>query len=183
MEAIQSTILDAAERRIRTAGYHGFSFRELAADVGIKSSSVHHHFPTKEALGVAVARRYTDRFFAALPAGPPEPELVLRKAFLNAIESDGQVCLCGALASGASSLPPAVAEEAKRFFEQALRYLSDRTAHSGTARRNWAAQILAQLEGAMLVAVALEDRKAFTRATQKFPEAPFRTKQPHPKTA
>src|SRR3712207_8206920 len=40
-------IMDAAERRIRAAGYGGFSFRELAAEVGVKSASVHHHFPTK----------------------------------------------------------------------------------------------------------------------------------------
>jgi TetR/AcrR family transcriptional repressor of nem operon len=57
-----SEIMDAAERRIRTSGYNGFSFRQIAADVGVKSSSVHHHFPTKPALAAAVARRYTDRF-------------------------------------------------------------------------------------------------------------------------
>ena len=134
MEATQIKILDAAEQRIRTAGYHGFSFREIAADVGIKSSSVHHYFPTKELLGVAVARRYTDRFFAALPAEPLEPQTALRKAFLRAIESDGRVCLCGALASGAGSLPPSVAAEARRFFEESLRYLSKRTDQRGTAR-------------------------------------------------
>ena len=43
-------IMDAAERRIRELGYNGFSFRDIAADVGIKSASVHHHFPTKPAL-------------------------------------------------------------------------------------------------------------------------------------
>ena len=170
MEATPIRILNAAEQRIRTAGYHGFSFREIAADVGIKSSSVHHYFPTKESLGVAVARRYTDRFFAALPAEPLEPQTALRKAFLRAIESDGRVCLCGALASGAGSLPPSIAAEARRFFEESLRYLSERTDQRGTARHNWATQVLAQLEGAMLVAVALGDRAAFARATQTFPE-------------
>ena len=50
-------IMDAAERRIRELGYNGFSFRDIAADVGIKSASVHHHFPTKPALAAAVARR------------------------------------------------------------------------------------------------------------------------------
>ena len=39
----------------------GFSFRELAADVGVKSSSVHYHFPTKEALAAAVIRRWAER--------------------------------------------------------------------------------------------------------------------------
>ena len=53
-------IMDAAERRIRLGGFNGFSFREIAADVGIKSSSVHYHFPTKENLAAAVIHRYTD---------------------------------------------------------------------------------------------------------------------------
>ena len=54
-------ILDAAEKRARMAGYHGFSFRDVAEDVGIKSSSVHYHFPTKGDLCEALARRYTVR--------------------------------------------------------------------------------------------------------------------------
>ena len=32
---------------MRRGGFHGFSFRDLAADVGIKSASVHYHFPIK----------------------------------------------------------------------------------------------------------------------------------------
>ena len=61
-------ILDAAETMARTGGYHGFSFREIAKQVGIKAASVHYHFPGKDDLGAAVTRRYTDRFLAALGA-------------------------------------------------------------------------------------------------------------------
>ena len=43
------------------AGYAGFSFRDLAAEAGIRSASAHHHFPTKAA--ATVARRAADRFF------------------------------------------------------------------------------------------------------------------------
>ena len=59
-------ILDAAERAIRDRGYNAVSFRDLAAAVGVKSASVHHHFPTKADLGAAVARRYAERFLDAL---------------------------------------------------------------------------------------------------------------------
>ena len=64
-------ITAAAERGMREGGFHGFSFRDVAAAVGIKSASVHHHFPTKEDLGAAAARAYADRQMAALgdPAG------------------------------------------------------------------------------------------------------------------
>ena len=37
-------LIDLADAHIRNAGYGGFSFRDLAAEIGIKSASVHHHF-------------------------------------------------------------------------------------------------------------------------------------------
>jgi len=40
-------LMDLAEALIRNAGYGGFSFRDLAAEIGIKSASVHHYFPPK----------------------------------------------------------------------------------------------------------------------------------------
>jgi TetR/AcrR family transcriptional repressor of nem operon len=39
---VKTAIMDAAERRMQRGGFGGFSFREIAADVGIKSSSVHY---------------------------------------------------------------------------------------------------------------------------------------------
>src|SRR6201996_9573655 len=60
MSDVKTAIMDAAERRIQLGGFGGFSFREIAADVGIKSSSVHYHFPTKEDLAAAVIRRWAE---------------------------------------------------------------------------------------------------------------------------
>ncbi|HJY50709.1 MAG TPA: TetR/AcrR family transcriptional regulator [Stellaceae bacterium] len=58
------------------AGYGGFSFRDLAAEISIKSASVHHHFPTKATMTAAVARRYGDRFLAeSLGARMRAPEM------------------------------------------------------------------------------------------------------------
>ena len=46
----------------------GFSFRDLAAEIGIKSASVHHHFPTKAGMAAAVARRCGERLLKAAVA-------------------------------------------------------------------------------------------------------------------
>jgi hypothetical protein len=51
--------MDLAEAHICKAGYGGFSFRDLATEIGIKSASVHHHFPTKASMA------------AAMPVGTP----------------------------------------------------------------------------------------------------------------
>ena len=58
---MKDAIEDAAERHARRGGYHGFSFRNLAAEVGIKSASVHYHFSTKGDLVAALAERYMAR--------------------------------------------------------------------------------------------------------------------------
>ncbi len=55
-------LMDLAEQRMRDGGYHGFSFRDLANEIGITSASVHHHFPTKSGMVVAIMQRYRDRF-------------------------------------------------------------------------------------------------------------------------
>src|SRR5690348_18159211 len=60
MSDVKTAIMDAAEQRMQLGGFGGFSFREIAADVGVKSSSVHYHFPTKEDLAAAVIRRWAE---------------------------------------------------------------------------------------------------------------------------
>ena len=157
-------LMDAAESRIRSSGYDGFSFRQLADAVGIKSSSVHYYFPTKADLGAAVARRYTDRFFAALPSTPKDPTRALHDAFARALQRDKQACLCGVLGSVSRSLPSPVGTEAKRFFELAMDYLLEGRKRQSVSRqeREWAFQVVAQLEGGMMLALALGDASAFS---------------------
>jgi TetR/AcrR family transcriptional regulator, transcriptional repressor for nem operon len=165
-------IIAAAERRMREGGFHGFSFREIAADVGIKSASVHHHFPTKEDLSAAVAEAYTDRFMAAL--GDPEDrsrspkELIGHYAelFRRAIIEDGQMCLCGVLASEVPGLPPRVGVAARGFFEQNIAWLETVLKRkSPRARPNQvrlgALKVVALLEGAMLISGALQSQEVF----------------------
>ncbi|OQW54041.1 MAG: hypothetical protein A4S14_00940 [Proteobacteria bacterium SG_bin9] len=159
-------ILNATERRVREAGYNGFSFRDIAGDVGITSASVHHHFPTKAALGAAVARRYTDRFLSHVE-GTKDDRIVAawREAFRRSLREDGRMCLCGVLGAEAGALPPEVIVEAKRFFEQGVERLGAADGGSGKAARDRGLRILATLEGAMLIARALGDPAAFDRAT------------------
>lgn len=104
--------MDAAEERIRGAGYSGFSYRDVAADVGVKASSVHYHFPAKEKLAAAVARRYTDRFLGAVDrraAAGGDIIQAWRDVFREALQRDGRMCLCGAMAATSHDLAEEVA--------------------------------------------------------------------------
>jgi TetR/AcrR family transcriptional repressor of nem operon len=103
-------LMDLAEVHIRNAGYGGFSFRDLAAEIGIKSASVHHHFPTKATMAAAVAQRYADRFFATVARLPRETAddaiAAYRSTFKAALDRDGLMCLFGVLGAEAGGLSP-----------------------------------------------------------------------------
>ena len=154
-------IIRATEKRMRDSGYHGFSFRDIAADVGIKSSSVHHHFPTKDALGAAAARAYAERFLEALgdPSDRPMPDALAHMVslFKQALETDAQMCLCGLLGAECASLPAAVKNEARYFFGEAQAWLMVVMGEHPGPREAEAQTFLAALEGAMLIAHATDE--------------------------
>jgi TetR/AcrR family transcriptional regulator, transcriptional repressor for nem operon len=160
-------IMDAAEKRIRVAGYNGFSFRDLAADVGIKSASVHYHFPTKAILGAAVLRRYTDRFMQLVNTGQKAGSVkVWREAFRRALQEDGRVCLCGMLGAEVGGLPPEIVLEVQRFFESGVNSLISGFGKPSPSNRAAALRVLATLEGAMLLARVFNDSAVFDQATE-----------------
>ncbi len=51
-------ILNSAEKLIVSGGYNGFSYADIAAVVGIRKASIHHHFPSKVDLVRALVARY-----------------------------------------------------------------------------------------------------------------------------
>ena len=167
MNETAERLMDLAESHIRNAGYGGFSFRELAAEIGIKSASVHHHFPTKATMAAAVARRYADRFLAEVVGQPNETAedaiAMYRSAFRTALDPDGRMCLCGVLGAEAGGLPPEVAEATLIFFQRCIEDLSQRM--GGPDAKARALQVMATLEGGMVLARALGSIDAFDQAT------------------
>lgn len=165
-------IIDIAETMIRSNGYHSFSFREIANIVGIKSSSVHYHFPTKADLAVAVAKHYSDNFFAQLDeisAQSESPELLINGyigLFRTALTVDRKLCLCGMLGAEKAVLPESVLPEVKSFFIRNLVWLSHVAVTHGSELseddiHQRASCLLASLEGALIIAQTLEDDEAF----------------------
>ena len=176
-----SDILDAAERFARTLGYNGFSFRDVAAEVGIKSASVHYHFPTKADLGAAVAVRYADRFFQAL-GNPDDPDISADAKlaryvglYRHALVTDQQMCLCGMLGAEVASLPAELASEVAKFFERNLDWLTRVVARLGdnTARdaARHAMTVLAALEGALMLARTLGRNEIFDQVAEDITRA------------
>lgn len=165
MSDVTKAIMDAAERRMRGGGFNGFSFREIADDVGVKSSSVHYHFATKEKLAAAVVHRYTDRLGERidreLSAGA-DPYAVLAQTFRGTVHSANRMCPVTVLGAGSLDLPEEVTAEVQRFFKMCLDKLA-----GGGLPPNAAVELLATITGAMVVATALDDLEVYDRATDE----------------
>ncbi|OQW74804.1 MAG: hypothetical protein BVN33_07530 [Proteobacteria bacterium ST_bin13] len=161
---MREAILDATERRVRQGGYNGFSFRDIAADVGIKSSSVHYHFPGKELLVDAIAERYIERTreFLGDPARMRADAAIERVAalFLKADETDGLMCLCGILAAESAGIPPVLRPRVSAFFTLLIDWLT--TALGEKDGSLAAGEVVAQLEGGLMVSQTLTN-PAFLR--------------------
>jgi len=174
MSDTEQFILNATEDMIRQGGYHGFSFRNIADAIGIKSSSVHYHFGTKEKLGAAITKRYTENFIIAL--GSPEellatgvnPVVHYINAFRAAIISEKGMCLCGILGTEASILPESIVIELDDFFERNIEWLERAYEQIGSIEntKEKAAQTLSLLEGGMMIATTKKDLTLFDLSTK-----------------
>lgn len=166
-------ILDIAERRMRQAGYNAVSYRDIAAEMGIKSASLHYHFPKKEDLGVALVRRYSENFRARLietTENEIDPQKMI-SAFIDiyryALEQQQLVCLCAVLGAEAPGLPHPITTEVKTFFEDNIEWLTARYEALGISNSEAQAKTtIATLGGAMIISSVNDDMSIFEAAVE-----------------
>jgi AcrR family transcriptional regulator len=69
-EGRRAQLVAAAFRRVAESGFEGLRLRQVAEDVGIDHSTLHHHFATKQSLVEAVAAHTTRQFWETSPPAP-----------------------------------------------------------------------------------------------------------------
>ncbi len=162
-------ILSVAETHMRAGGYDAISFRDIAAAIGIKSASVHYHFPQKADLGEAVVTRYAARVFAFLgrPDDPAEtPELRLQRlceVYAMALLEEQLNCLCCVLGAESRDLPDPVADAVSSFFTAMLEWTARALEGSHSLQP---AHVISALQGAMVLATATKRPELFTEAAE-----------------
>ncbi|MEM9773358.1 MAG: TetR/AcrR family transcriptional regulator [Chloroflexota bacterium] len=167
MSDTKTQIIQIAEQLVRSGGYNGFSFREIAAEIGIRSASVHYHFPSKEDLALAVANRYKQNFFEAL--GDPAPDGGNTKSqlahygqvFQDSFKASRSACLCGMLSNEIALLPAVVKQVLVSFIDENLKWLQQAITYGASdadsAKVKQQAQLVyAALEGAMSVSALMQ---------------------------
>ena len=172
-----NAILDVAEKLVQTRGFNGFSYADISAELGITKASLHYHFRTKADLGRTLIARYKETFRLALEEidgadlAPTARLWRYANIYARAL-ADARMCLCGMLAAEYSTLPGAMQDEIRRFFDLNEEWLC-RVVELGREQgelsldgpsRDIARLLLGALEGAMLVARSYGDVTRFESA-------------------
>jgi TetR/AcrR family transcriptional repressor of nem operon len=170
-------ILDVAEELVQRRGYNGFSYADIAGELGITKASLHYHFASKAELGEALIERYSARFLQALAAiasttpGAGAKLEAYASLYVDVLRGD-RMCLCGMLAAEYQTLPEQMHGSVIRFFDRNLAWLTDVLAEGQSdgelsfagSPADAAQTVLSALQGAMLVARPYRDPTRFQAA-------------------
>ncbi|MBA2711267.1 MAG: TetR/AcrR family transcriptional regulator [Tatlockia sp.] len=171
----KNEILDCAQSLIQKRGYNGFSYADISSKVGIRKASIHHHFPTKVDLAIAIIERYGEDFdtYLATINGQNDwlKKIELYTEVYKTVLSEDKLCLCGMLASDMDSLPEEVKMKVRNFLSVNADWLADILAANTKLSKiriiNISWQILNQLQGGLMLARILENPSLFKNSCQE----------------
>jgi len=167
-------ILDIAERLVQTRGFNGFSYADIASALSVTKASLHYHFPAKADLGQQLIERYERNFLAALQTIDEESADAREKlrryaAIYTEVLRNNRMCLCGMLAAEFATLPKAMREDMRHFFDANEHWLTavlqegkrERSLKFSGSAAEVAQSLIGSLEGAMMLARSYGDTARF----------------------
>lgn len=171
----RAEVLPGLAEVFRTHGYEGASLSAISAATGLGKGSLYHFFPGgKEEMAQAVLQQIDGWFQAEVfqPLRRAEPAAQGIRDTLAAVDryfqSGRRVCLVGAFALGDSR--DRFALQVKRYFADWVEALAHALRRSGRARAEaqaLAEDTVASIQGALVLARAVDQRVLFTRSLQR----------------
>ena len=158
-------ILNAAEELLQRRGYNAFSYQHIAVQLGIRNAAIHYHFPSKENLGVALVKRYRERFREWCEQMNSKESAWDRlrayfQTYVDFLEADGKICPAGVLGSEYEAIPEEMRQEARLLMREIFEWLVeilDLGREQGTLQfpgdsRHKAVEVGAALQGGLQIA-------------------------------
>jgi TetR/AcrR family transcriptional regulator, transcriptional repressor for nem operon len=159
----RTKILNSAQRLIQTRSFEGFSFQDIADEVGIRKASLYHHFDSKDAVAIGVLKRGADWVTGQLDAtkelAPPERLERYFDLFHDLHGKAERMCPGGSFASVLGAVSPAVQRALHAFTKMHLDWLEGVVREGAAlgafeigeqAPRDVALQIFSSVQGALL---------------------------------
>jgi len=164
-------ILDSAQRLTQTRSFHGFSFQDIADEVGVRKASLYHHFDSKDDVAVAMLQRvegWVIAQFKKVEGREPKERLEAYFDLFRQIHGKAErMCPGGSFAAVFDAVSSPVQASLHRFAKMHVDWLEE-VVRDGVEQgqftigdqrpRDVAAQILASVQGALLTGRLSSDR-------------------------
>jgi len=173
-------ILQTAKTLISDLGYSAFSYADIAEAVHIRKASIHHHFPTKASLVVAVLKIHRERLQQGTQLLTQKIDDPLARLCAYVQHWEGCIrdksqpfCIAALLAAELPSLPEEVRFEVRQHFLELSVWVRE-TLEEGIRKRKLKLQgtpedeaqtFIATVHGAMLSARTLGNCDVFQTVT------------------
>ena len=166
-------IVEAGHRMLRTRSYLGFSFNDIAEEVGVRKATLHHHFASKEALGIELLAAVGERFRAWRQAAPQDPAAALRAfvdLYRSTLRAGKAVCPGGAFVPGWGCTSEALQAAVRKLRADQIDWLTkvlkaQADERSPAEAKALAASVFAACQGALASARVTGKVKDFDAAT------------------
>lgn len=174
MTDTRARILDLAEGLTQAKGFNGFSYLDLAAQIGVKNSSIHYHFKAKADLALALVERHDKDLregCAQMDQQLPQPEQRIA-ALIEHFEGyvrEQKICMCGMMAAELETVSLDVRKALIVYFHSLRSWLTDQFKQMDQSDPDQTAlMFLSALEGAVLLARLEGDPTLVSRALNGF---------------
>jgi TetR/AcrR family transcriptional regulator, lmrAB and yxaGH operons repressor len=171
----RADLLPAMAEVFREHGFEGASIALISERTGLGKGSLYHFFPGgKEEMAAAVLDEieawFTTHIFAPLQWDSDANSAIDRmfRAVVEYFDSGRKICLVGAFALAASR--DRFAKRVRSYFrmwKQALAAALVRTGRHKPDADHLAEEVLAAIQGSLVLARALDDRTVFSRSVAK----------------
>ncbi|WPU95321.1 TetR/AcrR family transcriptional regulator [Mucilaginibacter sabulilitoris] len=150
-------IVELGRSFIQQIGYHAFNYKQISSQLNIKNAAVHHYYPTKEDLGLAVIEKDRRDFEVMTKqvenATPMEKLEALLYNYDQYFNDNNKMCMIGTFCSSYNDVPQNIRIAATQYLNIVSKWLTN-TLQEGLDRGDFkfegTAEKMANLWGATL---------------------------------
>ena len=149
----RDTIIQVADHLIRDKGFNAFSFKDISNAIGIKTASIHYHFPTKTDLGIATIKGHIERLEALKAELENKSPLAKLEGFFSiysTVKSENKVCIVGSLATDLHTVEEGIQKELKVLAEKILEWVTE-ILEEGKAKNAFAFQVAPRTKALLVI--------------------------------
>jgi TetR/AcrR family transcriptional repressor of nem operon len=127
-------IVELGRGYIQQIGYHAFNYKQVATTLNIKNAAVHHYYPSKEDLGLAVIEKdkhdfnYMTKYVEN--ASPMEKLEALLNNYNQYFHDKNKLCIIGTFGSAYHDIPPKIQMAIAQYLDTVITWLTE-TIQSG----------------------------------------------------